>query len=207
MNRRDAIRQLALSLGGMASAPVISGILSGCSTPAGGPDYTPSSLSPEQLKSVGLISESIIPRTDTPGALDAGVDRFIDSLLSDYLSDRNRRNFLDELDRFIGRADEATGGSLNKADAETRDRFVRQIDAETFPSPKDERALEGTDISTDAGADPDTPNSEPFFRQLKGLVVAGYYTSEVGATQELHVAPFGDYRGDIAFESVGKSWA
>ncbi len=48
----------------------------------------------------------------------------------------------------------------------------------------------------------------PFFSQLKELTVAGYYTSEVGATQELHWNPApGEYRPDVPLAEVGRTWA
>ena len=48
----------------------------------------------------------------------------------------------------------------------------------------------------------------PFFRQLKELTLAGYYTSEVGATEELrwNAAP-GRYDADVPFSEIGRAWA
>ena len=46
------------------------------------------------------------------------------------------------------------------------------------------------------------------FSLLKGLTLAGYYTSEVGATLEhryVHVAD--TYRGDIPFDEIGRAYA
>jgi hypothetical protein len=42
---------------------------------------------------------------------------------------------------------------------------------------------------------------------MKELTVVGYYTSEIGAKQELRVSPFGAYRGDIPYPSVGRAWS
>ena len=47
----------------------------------------------------------------------------------------------------------------------------------------------------------------PFFRTIKSLTLFGYYTSEVGATQELRVNPMGIYRADIPFDEIGRAWA
>jgi len=45
------------------------------------------------------------------------------------------------------------------------------------------------------------------FKFLKGLVVFGYYTSEVGASQELkYVAVPGGFKGSIPYDSVGCAW-
>ena len=48
----------------------------------------------------------------------------------------------------------------------------------------------------------------PFFRQLKELTLAGYYTSEVGATRELQwLAAPGRYDADVPLADVGRAWA
>ena len=46
-----------------------------------------------------------------------------------------------------------------------------------------------------------------FFRTLKELVLVGYYTSEVGASEELKVNPMGVWLPDIPYSQVGRSWA
>jgi gluconate 2-dehydrogenase gamma chain len=48
----------------------------------------------------------------------------------------------------------------------------------------------------------------PFFRTLKDLTLVGFYTSEVGATRELHHVPVpGRYDGCIPLAQVGRTWA
>ena len=48
----------------------------------------------------------------------------------------------------------------------------------------------------------------PFFYKLKELTVLGYYTSEVGAKQELIYNPIPmKYDGDIEFSDVGRQWS
>ena len=57
------------------------------------------------------------------------------------------------------------------------------------------------------GSSTNLPPGEPaLFAILKPLTVAGYYTSKVGATQELHQTPFGSYE-DVPFDQIGKTWA
>jgi hypothetical protein len=47
---------------------------------------------------------------------------------------------------------------------------------------------------------------ESFFRMMKELAVVGYYTSEVGQTQELRVNPMRPYR-DIPYTAGMPTWA
>ncbi len=44
-------------------------------------------------------------------------------------------------------------------------------------------------------------------RAMKELTVTGYYTSEIGQTVELRPVPFGEFRGDVPFDDVGRAWA
>jgi gluconate 2-dehydrogenase gamma chain len=202
MLRREAIRRISICLGGTVSAPVLSGILAGCSAPESSQYFSPRSLSSDQFEVVGLIAESILPRTSTPGALDAGVDRFIDTLLTDYYSTDNRRALLIELEDFVQRANSAFPESFVNLTTERQKEFVKSVDEETFPSTEDEVSVKYTDVD-----EPAAPDYRPFFWQLKEWVLAGYYTSEMGATEELHIAPFSEYQGDFPLDSVGKTWA
>jgi hypothetical protein len=57
------------------------------------------------------------------------------------------------------------------------------------------------------GASIELPPGEPsLFAILKPLTVAGYYTSEIGATVELHQIPFKPYE-DVPYDEIGKVWA
>jgi hypothetical protein len=66
--------------------------------------------------------------------------------------------------------------------------------------------LEALDREAFAGrADPLKPS---FFRTFKELTLVGYYTSEIGATRELHHAPVpGRYDGCVPLAQVGRTWA
>jgi hypothetical protein len=48
----------------------------------------------------------------------------------------------------------------------------------------------------------------PYFATLKEWTLAGYYTSEAGATQELRwLAVPGRFDADIPLDEVGRAWA
>src|SRR2546425_148322 len=81
IDRREALRRVALLLGGALSASTVAGVLAGCEarrTPEGA--WTSRALTSEQLELVAAIAEHILPETDTPGARGVGVHRFIDEI-------------------------------------------------------------------------------------------------------------------------------
>ena len=242
IDRRTALRRLSLALGGVATAPLLSGLLSGCRTPSELESYTYQTLSEPQQARLAALVDQIIPATDTPGAAEAGVPQFIDLMLSDWYAPEERDAFLASLDAVDRRA----GGSFVDLDPEAQAALVSALDDETFglaEAPEIdgnvvEAGREGTyqeqqeEQNLVAGAQGDlgeamsdssttgevntgegtvsvgTSDALPFFRQLKELTLAGYYTSEVGATQELQwIAAPGRYDPDVPLSDVGRAWA
>ena len=183
MNRREALSRIGLLAGGTLSASTLSGLLAGCSTPAA-EAYIPKLLSEAHFQLVGKLAESIIPETDTSGALSAGVHRFIDTMLAEYYPSEEAVLFGGDLLDFESKYN-ASG--LNKQEL---NRVVGEIDSKAFRSSPSQNEPEMR-----------------FYRKLKGLVVSGYYTSEVGMTQELRLRPYGDSRMDIALTEIGLSWS
>ena len=98
--RRDALRTLAAA----AAFPV----LHGQEQPAGGPPPI-RFFSPGDLHLLTKLVDAIIPRTDTPGASDAGVPRFIDHVAAG--NKENARVLLRGLQalREVGFADASNG--------------------------------------------------------------------------------------------------
>jgi len=139
------------------------------------------------LELVATVAEHIIPQTDTPGARAAGVHRFVDTLLSDHYPATERDRFLAGLADVDARAQSAHGRPFRQCSPEQRIALLGEMDARAFASSRGEDGW--------------------FFRRLKELTIVGYYTSEIGAMQELHVSPFGAYRGDIPYASVRRAWS
>lgn len=166
------------------------------------------------------MGEHILPETDTPGARAARVNEFIDAMLTDYYPADVREGFLAGLGRAEARARRAFGAGYNELSPERQYQVVEVLNRwsyEEAPEPRgplgeESPITEGEETPGDvreleADRAPEDLGSDSFFRQLKELVLVGYYTSEVGATQELSVNPMGTWRADIPYEEVGHSWA
>ncbi|HMP29999.1 MAG TPA: gluconate 2-dehydrogenase subunit 3 family protein, partial [Saprospiraceae bacterium] len=85
MNRREALQNATLLLGGAISISTASVILNGCkpSVDKASQGDGPFTLSADHSKLLDQLTEIIIPKTDTPGAIEAGVGPFIVTLLSE----------------------------------------------------------------------------------------------------------------------------
>ena len=99
MDRREALRRTALLMGGIVSAPAIMGVLNGC-TAKPTIDWKPVFLSQDQSIIVTQVADIIIPKTDTPGAKEAGVPAFIDLMLKDCYSKEDQDRFLAGIQSF-----------------------------------------------------------------------------------------------------------
>src|SRR5881398_2100555 len=181
-------------LGGAISAPTLAGVLSAGTRRAWAtsPQWAPRTLSPAQLELVATVAEHIIPETDTPGACAAGVHRFVDTLLSDHYPTPERDRFVAGLADVDARARSGHGKTFVECTADQQVALLTELDEAAFPA-----------VRIDSPRTSDTW----FFRRMKELTLVGYYTSQVGATQELHPSPFGAYRGDIPYSSVGRAWS
>lgn len=184
ITRREAVQRLGVLLGGAASASTVAALLSGCrvAPPAAAGAWSPAVLSGEQLDVLTVVVDRILPRTDTPGASDVGVPAFIDVLLDKWAGDGETERVLAGLDE-LGSDFLAAPEAEQVAQLEALDREAAQA------RQGEERPL-------------------PFFATLKEWTLAGYYTSEAGATEELQwLAVPGRYDADLPLEQVGRTWA
>ena len=138
--------------------------------------WKPLLLTPEQACSWVKIAEMIIPRTDTPGAKDAGVPEFIDQMLKDVYPKSGQERFISGLQAFEAGAQEELGKPFLKLDDAQRAQFLQKIhDAAVF---KEE------------AEDAEDPGSRrPFVLMMKELTLLGFFTSQPGATQVLQYVP------------------
>lgn len=195
MDRRIFIRRISAALGVTLSPGAVAAVLSGCRPQ---PDADPAFLSKDAFALVRGLADAIIPATDTPGAVQAGVPAYIDMILAEFSEDAERVRIHAQLDE-LGAAVRSIGaGTLDDLSADRRLDVMRALDAQAFGG--------GNGVADDAPFD--LPAGDPpLLRTIKAWTVAGYYTSEVGALEELHQPPFGLFRGDIPLEEVGKTWA
>lgn len=98
INRREAIKRTAAIMGCTLSGSLISAVLSGCSSTSASDDWTPSALNKNQLQIAADLAEVILPATETPGAKDAKVERFIDHMVHEFYPPAERNLIIDLLD-------------------------------------------------------------------------------------------------------------
>ena len=186
MNRRDALKRTTFLLGGTLSASAIMGVMSGCKAEPT-LNWTPSFFTIEEGNIVEQIADRIIPRTDTPGAIDGGVHTFIDKMMAGYYSEEDRLAFREGLKKVDEDAKSEFGKTFISLTAEQQDEFLKKYDALAYE---------------------ETTGPDHFFKTMKELTILGFCTSETGATEFLKYDPLpGDYKGCIPYSEVGGAWA
>ena len=135
--------------------------------------WTPRVFTPHQNATVIELSELIIPQTETAGAREAYVNRFIDTVLDDAPA-AERESFLRGLAWMDRRSRELSG-------------------ADFIDTPVQAQVALLTTVSSRDGADAADREGVEFFEAIKRLTITGYYTSEAGMREEL------DYEGTRYF--------
>jgi hypothetical protein len=144
--------------------------------------YTLRTLSPHQNDTVIAMIDQIIPATDTPGAKAARVNEFIDVILTEWANEGERQNFLNGLADVDKQSNALFAKDLASAAPEQQLILLRSMD-EAAAVARSHRKDDRPPLWEPGGRD--TQLKDDFFTVFKHLTLHGYYTSEIGFTQEL----------------------
>ena len=163
----------------------------------------PRLLSEPRLALLSAVADTIVPRTDSPGALDAEVPKQFDGLLQTWAKPSRREELIAALDAIDAKAMAAHQKNFAALSAEQRhavltahdlaamqpvaaagvatastDRTAPTLVDPNYGRPKQEAAVE-TRFNRDALV------VDPAYAKLKELILVLYYYSEPALTQEL----------------------
>jgi len=188
MDRREALKYTALSLGTALSASATAALLQGCSTPTG-PDWSPQTVSPDQAYFLEEVAETLLPATDTPGARDAGVAPFIDQLFTDWASAKSRQLFTVGIDQLRQALREKSGTDFTRLGKERRTAVLAEFNREALTE----------EVSAE----------QTFWLELKGNIISAYFSAQLIGTEVLAYDPIpGAYEGCIPLvENGGRAWS
>jgi hypothetical protein len=178
VNRRSLLLGVVVLLGGAVALSRFARRSSEGSV-ASGP-----ALDAEQFALLERIVDVMIPATDTPGALAAGVPAFIRQMLTEWASAASRADIARVLENLEKHAWAKFGAAFVELQPERRHEVVRSFDEEHVS------------------------RQDPAYGKFKYLVLAGYYQSEIGATQELRYELIpGTWRACVPYSEIGRASA
>lgn len=152
--RREVLQGLIVSIGGVS-------MLTACGGDAEIAVSTAQSTrfyDEQELALLSRISDLLLPRTETPGALDVNVPGFLDGLMADWANTETQashRQILAELAQRLG-------ADFTTSNADIAEQRLIELDNLAFT----ERTGYGG------------------YRSLKGLITQSYFASEAGALEE-----------------------
>jgi hypothetical protein len=164
--------------------------------------YTLRTLSPHQNATLVTMTDLIIPETDTPGAKAVRVNEFIDLILTEWAHEDERQNFLAGLDNVDKRSNEIFGKNFIDTAPVQQNALLSELDQRY--------AMDREDLARHpfVRRPHNAQLTGDFFGVVKRLTLYGYYTSEIGFTQELRkqIIP-GAYHGCAPITEAGASKA
>lgn len=196
MNRRDALRKTGLLAGATLTAPTLLALLQSCQSEPR-IDWEPEFLTAEEAIFVSSFVDTLLPRTDTPGALDVKADIFMDKVWARTSTAEGQEATRRNIAEFNASCRESHGNSF--AELSAADRVAVCMAAETT-SPTYNGGVWGTAVG----------KQEPvgFYRSLKSMVIWAYSTSESIGTEVLSYDPVpGEYIGCLPLNEVGNKWS
>jgi hypothetical protein len=133
---------------------------------------------------ISIISETILPTTETIGAIDAGVPHFIDLYVKNCFTETRQNNYLVLLKKYQAYLTEKSIDLLKLNDALTAQLIADEISE-----------------AVEKGGYRD------FIRQTKSMVLKGYFTNQKAIMQNLYYKAIpGTYNGCVELSTIGKSW-
>jgi hypothetical protein len=191
IDRRTALAGVAGMFGTALFAPIAraAGLAQAAWVPAAIPviDQGPPGtavFTPAQRALMTALSERVLPTTDTPGAIAAGVPAYIEKLLADWSLPQDRVPIVAGLDAIEARSRQDYRMAAAQASTVQQDALLTL-------------AMNGQ-----------LPGGGDFFEAFRQLVIVGYYTSEIGMTQEREYLPVpGEYNGAFPYAQVNKVYS
>lgn len=196
MGRRSALKKTGLLAGIAVAMPSILSILQACNDE---PRLTwqPKFFTEVEAKTIGGIVDMILPRTDTPGALDVNVDVFIDKIIAQTYDAESQEHMRKEITSFNADCEANYGAVFINLDKAKR---IEVLKAAEKNSEKFNPGIWGKTIG----------DQEPigFYRALKSTAIWAYSTSEKVGKNVLSYLPIpGVYEGCKPVSEVGNRWS
>lgn len=161
MNRRELLKLIAIATG----LPLIGADVLTAAENAAKPAGATHVFTPEEIRFLDEVAETIIPRTSTPGAKDAEVGAFMAVYAADCYTDDQRTLFLSAISDIEKRSQAEHKKAFLELTAEQRQALLAALD-------KQAKAEQ-------------TPAKPHAFTLVKQLTLLGFFTSKIGATEVL----------------------
>lgn len=162
MNRRDLLKKGVYGLAGVTLSSTLISTLQSCSSIE---NYNPVYFSKIEFSLLSNIIDFLIPKTETPGALDMKVPQFIDIIISETYNNESKNNFSNKLKLLI---EDFKSNNIELSDYYSiKSKFVNDFNNKTH---------------------------QEIYNQIRDLTVWGFKTSKEIALNVLNYNPIPGYQ-------------
>jgi hypothetical protein len=149
MNRRNALRSIGLVTGGLITIPswMISCGISDQETHQSG-------FSLEHQHLLTQITDTFIPAANGVGAVDMGVDKFLQVLIDDCYEPKDQQQFKDQLDALAKSAHHEYDQAFGECTSDEREKLLLRMSTS------------------------DNKDQQEFYKLIKSEIIRGYTTSQ-----------------------------
>ena len=196
MDRRKALQRTGLLAGATILMPSMLSLFQSCQK-ENRLDWQPAFLKEEEAKTISVLVDMILPRTETPGALDVKVDIFIDKVFSETYDKAGQENIRMEIAAFNTNCKKKFGALFIDLGEADRIKILEEAEATTG---KFNPGVWGTSVG----------EQKPigFYRSMKSMAIWAYFTSEEMGEKVLSYDPIpGNYEPCKPLSEVGNRWS
>ena len=162
MNRRDLLKKGVYGLAGVTLSSTLISTLQSCSSIE---KYSPLYFSKTEFSLLSNIVDFLIPKTETPGALEMKVPQFIDIIISETYNNESKNNLSNKLKLLI---EDFKSNNIDLSDYNSmKSKFVNDFNNETH---------------------------QEMYNQIRDLTVWGFKTSKEIALNVLNYNPIPGYQ-------------
>lgn len=195
MDRRKVIQRTGYITAGAILTPSLLTLFQSCQAESR-LDWTPQFFTETESKCITSLLDTILPRTETPGALDVNVDVFIDKVIGETYDVESQNKMRQHISNFNTKCQSKFGNPFAKLNA---DQKAEILNAEESSNSRFSGAVWGTAVGPqdDIG----------FYRAFKAMAISAYFSSEEIGKTVLNYDPIPqEYNSCIPVKDVGNRW-
>ena len=196
MDRRKAIKNTGAVTGGAILFPSLAALLHSCKADSR-LDWEPQFFTHDEANFVSALVDTILPKTDTPGALDVKVDLFLDKVIDRTYDEEGQKKMRSQIASFNEKCKQEHGDDFANLSQANKEKVLTEEEAR---GGKFSGGVWGTAVG----------KQEPisFYRSMKSMAIWAYLSSEEIGKNVLSYDPIpGVYNGCIEAASIGNKWS
>jgi hypothetical protein len=210
MDRRELIKMIALATGTVFVGGEF--FVSGCKNPEAGASVE---FTQDDIAFLDEVGETILPKTNTPGAKDAKIGEFMRTMVNDCYSANDQKAFHAGITKLNDECNKMHNTSFIKATPEQRKSLLVKLDGEAKEYAGKRPAFDAEQIKREK-EEHEKGNSgfqrekwtAHYFSMMKQLTISGYFTSKEGRMGALRYTPVpGKIDADLPYKKGDRAFA